>query len=420
MSTAPKRVLMVAFHFPPQSGSSGVQRSLRFVQQLPSFGWEPIVLSIWPGAYETTSEDLLGEVPVSTVVHRAMALDASRHLAIRRRYLAALARPDRWASWRWDGVRAGLKLIREWRPQLIWSTYPIATAHLIAAKLQAHSGLPWVADFRDPMAQDGYPSDPIAHRQFQAIETLAAQQASQCLFTTPGAASEYRRRYPAAAARMGVLENGYDEASFAAIEAALDSSRPRLNPDRVTLLHSGLVYPSERDPTALFKALALLTERSPGLSHRLRIRFRASGHDAMLTALATQLGVTEMIELVAPLPYKDALTEMLCADALLVMQAANCNQQIPAKVYEYLRARRPVVCLADPGGDTATMLRSAGVTAVAALDDPTQIVELLHTLLIQSQSPDGIVNAIASEAVAAAARTARTAALAEHFDRLTR
>jgi len=420
MSAATKRVLMVAFHFPPQSGSSGVQRTLRFVQQLPSCGWQPIVLSVWPGAYETTSEDLLGEVPLTTVVHRAMALDASRHLAIRRRYLASLARPDRWASWRWDGVRAGLQLIREWRPQLVWSTYPIATAHLIAAKLQARSGLPWVADFRDPMAQEGYPADPITHRHFRAIEAMAAQQASQCLFTTPGAASEYRQRYPAAAARMGVLENGYDEATFAAVEQDLDSPRPRLNPGCLTLLHSGLVYPSERDPTSLFKALALLTERSPGLGRTLRIRFRASGHDAMLTALAAQLGVTEMIELCAPLPYQDALKEMLCADGLLVMQAANCNQQIPAKAYEYLRARRPVVCLADPAGDTATMLRSIGVTAAAALDGTRQIAELLHTLLIESQSADGIANLIPAAAVAGAARTARTAALAEHFNRLTR
>ena len=151
---------MVAFHFPPLSGSSGVQRTLRFVQHLPAHGWEPLVLSASSRAYETVSDDLLAQVPAGTEVRRAFAVDAARHLSIGGRYLAAAARPDRWASWRLDGVRQGLKLIQRFKPQVIWSTYPIATAHLIGKALHQKSGLPWVADFRDPMAQQGYPADP--------------------------------------------------------------------------------------------------------------------------------------------------------------------------------------------------------------------------------------------------------------------
>ena len=161
MTQAPlRRVLMVAYHFPPLAGSSGIQRTLRFVQHLPALGWQPLVLTADPRAYERTSPDLLPDVPAGTVVRRAFALDTARQLSWKGRYLDALARPDRWMSWRFDGVRQGLQLIREFKPELIWSTYPIPTAHRIGLELHRRSGLPWVADFRDPMAQDGYPADP--------------------------------------------------------------------------------------------------------------------------------------------------------------------------------------------------------------------------------------------------------------------
>src|SRR4051794_35891220 len=81
-----KRVLMVAFHFPPSAGSSGIQRTLRFVQHLPALGWEPVVLTAHPRAHERTSNDLMDEVPSGVKVVRAFALDAARHLSIRGRY----------------------------------------------------------------------------------------------------------------------------------------------------------------------------------------------------------------------------------------------------------------------------------------------------------------------------------------------
>lgn len=141
-----KRILMVAYHFPPLAGSSGIQRTLRFVQHLPSLGWEPLVLSADPKAYEQVSNDLLPDVPADTVVRRAFALDTARHLQVAGRYLGWMARPDRWISWKFAGVREGLKLIERFKPDVIWSTYPIATAHVIASTLHRKSGIPWIAD----------------------------------------------------------------------------------------------------------------------------------------------------------------------------------------------------------------------------------------------------------------------------------
>jgi glycosyltransferase involved in cell wall biosynthesis len=404
---------MVAYHFPPLAGSSGIQRTLRFAQHLPSFGWQPLVLTAHPRAYERTSDDLNADVPPGTVVRRAFALDTARHLSIAGRYVGATARPDRWVSWRFDAVRVGLQMIREFRPTAIWSTYPIATAHLIGASLHRRSGLPWIADFRDPMAQDGYPADPLTHARYVEIERDAVLNASRSMFTTPGAAREYTRRYPGAGERIVVLENGYDEESFALAENG-SVERSALNPGSFTLLHSGIVYPSERDPSQLMRALALLKAGGAVRPGELKLRFRASAHDDMLRALAAQHEVADWIELKPPLPYRDALGEMLRADALLVMQASNCNDQVPAKLYEYLRARRPIVALTDPAGDTAEVLRRSGVASSAPLDDADGIARLLLDVL----RGDRGAWLGAEPAVRAASRLGRTEALARTLDAL--
>jgi len=400
---------MVAYHFPPLAGSSGIQRTLRFVQQLPRFGWQPLVLTADPRAYERTSADLLPDIPPGTVVERAFALDTAKHLAVGQRYLAAMARPDRWMTWKYDAVRRGMRMIRRYRPAAIWSTYPIATAHLIGAELQRRSGLPWLADFRDPMAQEGYPADPQVWQSFKAIEQRAAEQSSCMLFTTPSAAQGYRKRYPAAASRIVQLENGFDEESFAAVEAAGVDRKP-LNPGALTLLHSGAVYPSERDPAPFMAALGRLHAEGRLPPQGVRFRFRAAVHDELLQRLAAQHGVQHLVETLPPLPYKQALAEMLRADALLVMQADNCNEQVPAKVYEYLRARRPILCLADPKGDTAAVMREAGVEAIAKLESADDIASLLPGFLEEVEK--GSARLPPEDAVQGASRLRRSAALA--------
>lgn len=403
---------MIAYHFPPLAGSSGIQRTLRFAQHLPSFGWQPLILSAHPRAYERTSDDLMADVPEGMVVRRAFALDTARHLAIGGRYIGALARPDRWMTWRFDAVRQGLEMVRRYRPQVLWSTYPIATAHVIGAELARRTGLPWVADFRDPMAQEGYPADPATWQQYRRIEARALAQCRAATFTTPGAAAEYQRRYPADAHKVQVIENGYDEESFAALDTA--TRAPPLVDGAVTLLHSGIVYPSERDPTQLMAALRQLHDAGVITPQRLRVRFRAAVAEDLLRELANRFDVTEYLDICPPIPYRDALSEMLRADALLVMQASNCNAQIPAKLYEYLRAGRPILCLSDPAGDTVGVLRTAGIDAQARLDDDGEIASLFQAFL---RPQERTLRCVANpEAIRSAGRLERTRRLALLLD----
>jgi glycosyltransferase involved in cell wall biosynthesis len=408
------RILMIAYHFPPVAGSSGIQRTLRFAQHLPEFGWEPLVLTVSPRAYERTSDDLMADVQQGMIVERAFALDTARHLSLGGRYIGAMARPDRWASWRFAGTWAGMGMIRRYAPDVIWSTYPIATAHMIGSALQRRSGLPWVADFRDPMAQAGYPRDPLTWKSFKSIEQDAIGRAALSTFTTPSAAAEYRTRYPQARERIVLLENGYDEESF--VDAGIVDDAP-LIPGVVTLLHSGIVYPEERDPSALFAALGRLKEAGRIRPDQFRIRFRAAAHDAMLREMAARFDVGDFVELSPAIPYREALKEMLRADALLVLQAAGCNAQVPAKLYEYLRANKPILALTDPAGDTAAVLRTAGVSTIARLDSADEIETFLPAFVAAIRNrtaplPD-------REAVLGASRRGRTKELAGFFSKIS-
>jgi glycosyltransferase involved in cell wall biosynthesis len=408
------KVLMVAFHFPPQRGSSGIQRTLKFAQYLPAHGWQPLVLSAHPRAYADAGG---GPYAGPAEVTRAFALDSARHLAFRGRYLQMLALPDRWVGWCLGAIPAGLRLVRRARCQVIWSTYPIASAHLIGLALRRLTGLPWIADLRDPMIDDAYPTDPWMRKAAAWVERQTVRHCTRAVCTTAGAVRSYRRRYPdVPPERFELIENGYDEEEFA---QAVPAPRPAGGP--FVLLHSGIVYPSERDPRPLFAALGRLRRDGILDGANFRLVLRAPVHEALLAGLAREHGIADIVEIAPALPYRAALAEMLAADGLLVLQAANCNEQVPAKLYEYLRAGRPVLALTDPAGDTAALMRLAAIDTVAALDDADAIAQALPRFLaLAREGRAPLASPAFVQAQARAARTARLAALLDEVAALAR
>ncbi|QGZ40566.1 glycosyl transferase family 4 [Pseudoduganella flava] len=408
------RVLVVAYHYPPMRGSSGIQRTLKFSQYLPQHGWQPLVLSAHPRAYANSGPDQLDEIPREAIVHRAFALDTSRHLSLRGRYVGWMALPDRWVSWCLGAIPAGLRMIRNYKPQVIWTTYPIASAKLIGLALHRLTGLPWIADLRDPMTDVDYPADPLTRRLYRWIEEQTIRHCTLAVCTTPGAIVTYTKRFPdIPVSRFALIENGYDEENFANAAALQKVATP----GPFTLIHSGIVYPSERDPGPFFEALADLKRDGSVTAERLRVVLRATAHDDFLRPLIERHGIADIVTLAPHIAYRDALAEMLGADGLLVLQATNCNHQIPAKLYEYLRARRPVLALTDATGDTAAALRHAGIDTIGPLDDKAGIKDALLRFLALAEA--GHAPLASDEAVAANSRRARTAELARLLDQVT-
>lgn len=417
----PRHVLVIAYHFPPCQGSSGLQRPLSLLKYLPQNGWTPVVLSVHPRAYAQLDPRLLEQVSASVPVTRAMAFDTARHLSIQGRYLAWMAYPDRWVSWLLGAIPSGLLLIRRYRPKVIWSTYPIATAHLIGFLLHKLTRLPWVADFRDPMTEgeigsaDQHPTDPVTWKIRRWLERVIVLNCTKLVFVAPGALSMYQKRYPEVpASRWILIPNGYDEESF--IAAGRLNAEANGKGKRLLLLHSGLLYAEvgDRNPSLLFDALANLRLAGKIDASSLRVVLRASGHDDLYRGLIREKGLDDMVFLEPPISYIDALAEMLHADGLVLVQGSVSNPNIPAKLYEYLRARRPIFALTDEKGDTAGVLRAAKVGTLASLDSVSSIELGLENFLRQLRQKTAPV--ASDQEIQSHSRESRVGELAKLFN----
>lgn len=406
-------VLMIAYHFPPAAMGSGHLRTLGFARNLPAFGWDPIVMTVKPFAYPRTAP-VDGDVPQSCMVRRSLALDAGRHFGIGGKYPAFLARPDRWISWWPAAVWQGLQLIRRHQVRAIWSTYPIMTAHCIARTLSSITKLPWVADFRDPVASSVSAANAFSLASQHRWERRVLHSATRAVFTTAGAQHYYAERYPEIyhEGRLMVIENGYDETSF--IDLPLAPPPPTGRP--LVLLHSGLLYPEGRNPVPFFTAVARLKASGCVNADNLRVVLRASGSEATYAREIHRLGLDEMVVLAPPISNREALAEQAMADALLLFQGRQFDQQIPAKLYEYLRIGRPIFAMVGEHGDTAATLRDAGGAEPVPLGD----VAAIETRLLQfiKALHAGQAPRVRTNVVAQYSRYERAASLARLLDQV--
>lgn len=412
-----KRLLIIAYHFPPVRLSSGIQRTLKFCTYLREYGWDPLVLTISPNAYEITSPDQLKEIPEDVIVERAFGLDTARHLSIAGRYVHRMAQPDRWISW-WPGaVWTGMRMIKRYKPAAIMSTFPIATAHRIGLSLQKRSGLPWIADFRDSMTEQGYPRDPLTWKIQRKLEQEAVRHCTAAVFTTEPTKQMYAERYPEyPESHWAVIENGFDEENFQNAEQELNPA-PLGAPGQITLVHSGVLYPVERDPRPFFTALGALKSSGQITSASLQIILRATGSDDLYRPMLRELGIEDIVQLAPMVTYHDALQEMLRADGLLLFQGSVCNHQIPAKIYEYYRAGKPIFALVDPAGISANMLKDVGVPDIVDITCAESIGKSILKLL--GALNDGKRQGVSRDAADKNSRKARSAELANLLNRLT-
>lgn len=359
--------------------SSGHLRTLGFARYLPNAGWDPIVLSARAMAYPMIAPIAPGSIPDGCPVHRALAFDARRHFSIAGKYPGFLGLPDRWISWWPFAVTQARRLIDRHRVQAIWSTYPIMTAHRIAYSLHRMTGLPWIADFRDPVGSAGDAADSRSARSQRHWESVALQAASRSVFTTPGTLRDYAARHPdlSAAQRLTVIPNGYDEGAFG------DLPPPTLRPPGapLVLVHSGLLYQRGRNPVPFMAALAQLRDSGKIDVDGVRVILRASRSEKEYSQEIQRLRLEGVVSLLPSTSHHDALAEQMAADGLLLFQGPEFDRQVPAKLYEYLRIGRPIFALTNPDGDTATVLRDTGGAVVAPIDDVAEIAARLEPFI---------------------------------------
>ena len=350
-----KILLMVVFEFPPSNGAS-VPRIHSFYQYLKQWGWKVIVLTAnhkcyvqIDETYQDNSDDL---------VFRARALDVQRHLSIKGKYISAMATPDRWGiTWIPSATRLGNKLIKSYHPDVIWSSSPIPSAHVIANKLAMTHNIPWVADYRDPFHYMNGSAGKWLDKVHKEIDQTTLKNASHLTFATSAVKDLYQSEYKnLVSEKSTVIENGYDEANFQKLERLEDKTTP-FNDNKFTLYYSGVLYPNGRDPIPIFEALCTLQKKELINSDNFELIFQGAGEGKDFADKIKELELNKMVKFIEPVPFISALNNMTHADALLLIQDSRFNKQIPGKIYEYLRTQKPLLVKADPKGETAKLAK---------------------------------------------------------------
>tara|TARA_R110002072_G_scaffold50294_4_gene135698 strand:- start:99 stop:1310 length:1212 start_codon:yes stop_codon:yes gene_type:complete len=373
------KILMIAADYPPCL-SAGVQRTYHFSENLYKAGWQPLILTAHPRIYQKLDNVIQVSEGIKPYVKRAFAADASVHLAIKGKYFGFLENPDKIASWYYHGWRLGLKMIKEHQPDVIWSTFPVSTAHRIALKLKQKTGIKWVADFRDPLhshCDDNYKN---ISQKAKDIDKQTVEQADILVFATQNMAELYKKAYPMQPAeKFHVIGNGYDESLFEGLE------RTEPVDDVFTLLYSGGLYPHGRDPVPLFHAIAQLVEEGKLEKDKFLLKFRGAGDGAAYISLLSELNITKMVQFLPSVPYKDSIQEMKNADGLLVLQGKTFNNQIPGKIYEYIATGNPILGLVGEGGACSVLLGSVVNAFASEENDCKQIAERLMELIFTDE-----------------------------------
>jgi len=407
-------VLLVTYHFPPVN-TVGVHRPVALARHLFEKNWQVTVLTARPNERQRCDPLLAWGLESRIRVVRTPSPDlpaiaagilkgrrrTQRQAPSRKADQAQQPASDRppsmlrrfvdWASW-WlhvpdsvsgwfvPAVGAGLREIRKRRPDVLFATGPPWTALVVGATLSFVTGVPLVADFRDPW--HGSPWHPIpyaAHRAFRGwLEARVVRIARRITCAWEGIERLMRERYPRRGRHIATVLNGFDVDKMDAIAPS------RRNGDCCTLIHIGNFY-MHRSPEPLFDGLRRVRDRHPEARGRLRVALVGGERygNRPLADLADAYGVADMVRCVGPRPHRESLGMLKGADAALLFgqSGSKALASVPGKVYEYIGAGKPVLAV-GAGEEALQIMRRGGcrVWAVPA-DAPDSLADALRSIL---------------------------------------
>jgi glycosyltransferase involved in cell wall biosynthesis len=362
---ASRTLLLVTYHFPP-SAAVAVYRMLGFVRYLPRFGWNTVVVAPPSMPDEPVDPALLRLVPEGTPVFR-VPFPTGLTGKIARRVGGNIA-------WLPPAIEECARIIPRFEPDAFLTSSPPPAVHYLGMYLKRHYGLPWVASLRDPWHTNRGHATWWRGAWTSLMEGRMVRRADAVVANTPLNLEGLRAAYPAQAKKMRAIPNGFDPEWF---PPAPSRNGP---PHELTLLHAGELY-SGRDPRPLLDALARIKAEGIGKQWRLKLLGRATEGLCDLPAEISRRHLQGQVEVQEQVPYADALTQMMQSDVLLLLHSPGFRIGVPAKLYEYLGAGRPILALAEPEGDIAWVLNQSGVLhRLAPPGDVSAIAQALREL----------------------------------------
>ncbi len=364
-----KRVLVLAYHFPPEGGPA-VQRVLKFVKYLPENGYQPVILTA-KHPLVTRDASLLADLPAGVRVHRVMDWaawmpSAWRRMAGRRRF------PDRHISWRKAAVRRAVRIVREDGIDLLFASSPPHSVQIIASEIADRTGIPWVADLRDEWSMDPNVA-PSGRDRMKRAEKEALSRCRAVVAVTPQAKANIRAAAPASAV-LHFLPNGYDPEDFP--ESA---SEGRKTAGRLTIAYCGR-FTRKSDPAVFLNALEEILRTRPEWADRITLR--VIGGTGNRSAVRNLPNVRRVSEFSTYQPHRSVLSVMRQADALLLLATGTAASEVlTQKVFEYMATGNPILAVAYGPGELTRMMSAYRNARVAFQGDPASVKREVLKLL---------------------------------------
>jgi glycosyltransferase involved in cell wall biosynthesis len=376
------KLLLVTMYFPP-GGGGGVQRPLKFATHLPAHGIETHVLAPDDPKWIHSDPDLAP--PTQAWIHRARYLGPrARRLADElhgRQGLDRLSRqarsfsrrmlvPDENVGWNLTAIPAAVRIVRAHGIDVVLTTSPPNSVHLVGAAVKRTTGARWVADLRDSIATHPHRRVERAavrakERVSASVARLVARQADVIVAASDAIATEAQSLDPKGV--VTTILNGADFDDFAGLEYRRG--------DRFRITHTGSFF-GKRDPRPFLTALA-----ESGLDDvvaRFVGDFRVADRE-----WAESLGFGHRLELHPYVPRREALALQRDSDALLLLipvAGGRGEGVLSGKVFEYVAAQRPILAAVPPEGAAAELVRATGAGIVAAPDDVPALTAALSDL----------------------------------------
>jgi len=397
----PKKVLIMAYEFPPMGGIPSVWVT-KYVKFLPAFGWRPVVLTVKDAPTNLLDKSLEDDLPQGLYVRKSFSLEPTRLVrwvrSIRNRKkeengrdqagsvihsytrlpfnvlkkIKAFMIPDEKIGWFPFALRAALKVVRDTGPAVIFSTSPPYTTHLVAMACQRLTGLPWVCEFRDPWIDFPHyePVTMFNRALVRWMERSTVARADVVIAAMPGIIEGFKARYgDEIANKCRVITNGFDPDDYSG-EVGLE--------ERFTITWIGSIY-GELYPRALLEAASRLIEDKEIPGSDLRIRFVGTmdveSYESIMKA--EPKGVVEVLGFV---DHRDCIEYMRSSHLLTLKLAEGKMSEIlyTGKMFEYLGCGRPILAMVGEG-DTCHFLKNLGVGVVVKPDDIQEIYDaILH------------------------------------------
>ena len=387
-----RRVLIVSYYFPP-AGGPGVQRVMGMVRHLRQFGWEPVVLTVRGGTFFNRDEDALSLVPPGVEVYRAPTVEPfALYNRLRGRaadeglpvghvgQAAGIAGrcahfvranafiPDARVGWVPFARRAAKRIVRERKIDVVLTSGPPQSTHLVGYGVARSTGVPWVADFRDPWTKIYYNAELPRARPAAALDLRLEQRCVHRADRIIAVNEMVRDSLGPGAARAHIVSNGFEADDFAGtVEPIADS---------FTMVYMGNLISTLGDTETLFRVLSRMAEENAALAEALRLRFVGTVHGRARAELERHV-LAERAELAGFVPHAEAVRQLREATVALFIGPGDV---IGAKVFEYVASGRPLLALAPVGGEVDALLRSAGLPGSVDHSDEQGIAERVRGL----------------------------------------